>query len=1086
MNRLTKKITALVSAVAVVAAIGTGAYLALTPQEARADGPNNNGPNGHWGIPAIHERGNAPPDISAEEAKGKEYNWHVGYWYSETHCPTIVGFQGTYHTIAEAEIRVDGPPGKRLLQVPIRIGNNQQCGQHTVYFSTIDNETKERAEHGKDYEPVTNGQVVYEDGETVGFAKVWIKGDKIIEDKESFDLVITGMTWDDTGYKDYKNEHGFTRTAEDAQKAARQGHQRTIRGVPAGQKSPHAELQVARINITSLHGSGEGWTEQGPKRPLPSLVKITSNQNVRIFEGTTAKFLVNAMLKRRSYGETCTEDVQVDWTTKETLGEASAYYKDYVADKGTLTLKATGQEGSSDYIRVKTLHDNVREDDEKVEVVLSNLRGGCNARFAWGPNGPTNAASIHIMDASSAEAPQQDLQDAAVHPYGAHTTDGTPLRFRVEISHQVDEAIVINYSTIEQRNNDRKWEAKKNQNYHHRAGKVRFPPRAETLYHVIEVPTAYRDISQPQLIQSIQLKITVQKGPAQASTQRVTGLIYDQHYDGEKSLAQAPQQYDPKPEPATPTPTTTPTPTPTPDQPDKPQPPPAGTKIGWAQREITVTEAETAGDGTVDVPFSIPEALVRDGYVEIGIANVEDGSIQTPLIRDLNLKWIGDNANRVVIHPYHNDNHARRLNVAHVKFRKGQDGNLRIQVWAPRDGKVEGDEVLWITALKVDHKADAQGGRVYWSGPKSVKVVIKDKDLVPGVVPRISIPPQPNVYLNSGDTIYQVIEGDDKWHMKGTITFDAPLPVPVKVHYTVLCKICASAVNSDGPGLSHLTRNWGPHSVVMPAGATQATVKWPMLGNTRVNHGWTAQDRTIYFGISRIEGDVFVMDHAKLSDDNGNIDYKLVPRRGTQPFKGNVPALVLELMHINEDDHEDALSLLQPEPQVEGKPLKFTVRRNGDTSQAVTVKYKTVAGTATSDVDYVESEGSTVIAAGESAAVIEVNTLRDLFVEGPESVGLEITSATATQKSTVLGTIIDLGNLAGAVQMSLGEPEPSSDGTVIFVPVCIDFDRIAQGKLQDMHFRWGVSDDKSVKNAQTAVAAPPRKTCLGYITLSSK
>ncbi len=717
----------------------------------------------------------------------------------------------------------------------------------------------------------------------------------------------------------------------------------------------------------------------------------------------------------------------------------------------------------------------MREDTEKFEVELSNLHGGCGARFK---SPGSHVTLAHIQDASPADAPlEQALQDGVITPYGTYTTDGHNLEFRIELSHQVDEAVVVGYETVEQYNRDRKWEAKKNRNYHHRSGKVTFPARDESLYRVVKVPTTHRGISQPQLIQSVQLKVNVRRGPGKVSSSRVTGLIYDQHHTGPKSVTQAPQQYDPTPSQPTPTPVV-PTPTPiVPTTENTPKPEPGGEHIEWGVSEVVVTEGALDGDHThVDVPFNIPQALARHGWLEIGLSHTEDGNIPTSTIRDLRLMSTGS-----TYHPPDRPTHVVRL-----PFERGQEHGMKIKLYAPQDGKVESDEVMWLTVTHVEN-TDKRAGQVYWRGKKSVKVTIKDQDTVPGVVPRIDFLPHPNIFPSHGGFGYEVLERDDKWTMTGTVTFDSPLPAPATVHAIVRCKICANKVNRDGDGDSHKTKNYTPIPISLPAGATQATFSWPMLGNTRVNHGWTMLDRILIFGLNKIDGDVFVMDPEKLSADNPSYDYELLPKgNNDRPFGANVPILEYTSITIREDDHESSLSLQGADPQVEGLPLKFTVQRNGDTSQAVTLNYETVVGTATEGIDYVASTGSLTIAANESNAVIEVETFRDLFTEAAETVGLRISSETPVQKATAQGTIIDLGNLADAVQMSLGKPEASQDGTAVFVPVCIDFERVVQGKLQDMHFQWGVSDDKSVKNAQTAVAAPPRKTCLGYITLSSK
>ena len=77
---------------------------------------------------------------------------------------------------------------------------------------------------------------------------------------------------------------------------------------------------------------------------------------------------------------------------------------------------------------------------------------------------------------------------------------------------------------------------------------------------------------------------------------------------------------------------------------------------------------------------------------------------------------------------------------------------------------------------------------------------------------------------------------------------------------------------------------------------------------------------------------------------------------------------------------------------------QFTLSRTGSTTAALTVAY-TVSGTATNGTDYSTLSGSVTFAAGAATAVVNVNVIDDLTIEGSETVVLTL----ATNAAYLLG-----------------------------------------------------------------------------------
>ncbi|WP_414521341.1 phytase [Umezakia ovalisporum] len=139
-------------------------------------------------------------------------------------------------------------------------------------------------------------------------------------------------------------------------------------------------------------------------------------------------------------------------------------------------------------------------------------------------------------------------------------------------------------------------------------------------------------------------------------------------------------------------------------------------------------------------------------------------------------------------------------------------------------------------------------------------------------------------------------------------------------------------------------------------------------------------------------------------------DTLLVTNDNNYPFSvGRPPAI---------DNNEVILLRLQqplnlPSPAVsvtalgnvnEGGTGVFRISRLGNTSQPLTVNY-TVAGDATSNLDYEELSGNAVIPAGQSFVDVSVNLIDDDFVETEETIVFDLTNSPEYVLETAKATI---------------------------------------------------------------------------------
>ncbi len=86
-------------------------------------------------------------------------------------------------------------------------------------------------------------------------------------------------------------------------------------------------------------------------------------------------------------------------------------------------------------------------------------------------------------------------------------------------------------------------------------------------------------------------------------------------------------------------------------------------------------------------------------------------------------------------------------------------------------------------------------------------------------------------------------------------------------------------------------------------------------------------------------------------------------------------------------------------------PVTVTLSLSKASTQPVTVKYSTVAGTATADVDYVTNSGTVTFAPGETSKAVALSIKGDVVYEPDETLQLRIDEVTGAVKATPAATV---------------------------------------------------------------------------------
>lgn len=131
----------------------------------------------------------------------------------------------------------------------------------------------------------------------------------------------------------------------------------------------------------------------------------------------------------------------------------------------------------------------------------------------------------------------------------------------------------------------------------------------------------------------------------------------------------------------------------------------------------------------------------------------------------------------------------------------------------------------------------------------------------------------------------------------------------------------------------------------------------------------------------------FLVKLGALSDKNATVNGERGVSRVVIVENDKQPA-VLNMRQTETGDHTAAYAVHESDGHV-----NIAVERLGDHSKRCTVKYASKAGTATANVDYVETEGELVFEADQTVKFIEVTIIDDEQYEKDEQFTVTISDA---------------------------------------------------------------------------------------------
>ncbi len=218
-----------------------------------------------------------------------------------------------------------------------------------------------------------------------------------------------------------------------------------------------------------------------------------------------------------------------------------------------------------------------------------------------------------------------------------------------------------------------------------------------------------------------------------------------------------------------------------------------------------------------------------------------------------------------------------------------------------------------------------------------------------------------------------------------TVTLSIAAPGEITVAYGTL----------DGTALAGLDYTTTPGTLTFSTGDRTKTISVPLLNDT-------VREATEHFTV-----ELSSPSGAVLADSTG---------RGT----------------IDDDDTsgQRGLSIRDPAPVREGGTALFRVRLSTQSSQEVTVNYRTVDETAEAGTDYAANQGTLRFPPGTIEQAIVVQTLDDGAREPTETFTVELSgeSGATLERGTATGTILDNDGDGGGDGDGNGDGGDSGDG----------------------------------------------------------
>ena len=255
--------------------------------------------------------------------------------------------------------------------------------------------------------------------------------------------------------------------------------------------------------------------------------------------------------------------------------------------------------------------------------------------------------------------------------------------------------------------------------------------------------------------------------------------------------------------------------------------------------------------------------------------------------------------------------------------------------------------------------------------------------------------------------------GDATVDEGGTLVFDVSLSNesknPLKIKFTLADNTSNGSVDSNAmvveaktaTGWGKLASKGGLYEV--PAGAVELRVSAPTLNDS------------VYQGIQ------FCTLSATVIDVDIPQDYALVSNTGTGAIYDDGSNAGKDSIGTNtETDDRPTFSIADVTVNEGDKTATFTVTKEGSTALQSSVRYATVANSASSggtstENDFEKTQGILMFASGVTSGTITVAINNDDVYEGAESFYVELSDATnaSIKDSQAIGTIIDDGAASG-------------------------------------------------------------------------
>lgn len=165
------------------------------------------------------------------------------------------------------------------------------------------------------------------------------------------------------------------------------------------------------------------------------------------------------------------------------------------------------------------------------------------------------------------------------------------------------------------------------------------------------------------------------------------------------------------------------------------------------------------------------------------------------------------------------------------------------------------------------------------------------------------------------------------------------------------------------------------------------------------------------------------------------------------------------------------------EAQENGGPVSIVVTRLGNGSPAVSVDYRTLAGTAQQGSDYTAATGTLFFSSGETSKTVEVVLTNDGAVEPEEMFTFEIRQPSAgvlgTPSSATIRVLDEDG--PGQIRFEKAEYEVSESASNIVVHV-----RRVGGIAGDVAFQYATADGSATAACDYTATSGPSGFCCGF------